>query len=204
MAHRQRERLDTTRGECTQRDRWRCPTNVDLVVRNGYAALAFDLRGHGLSTIRDGQPFPVGQFTPDDLNDIPKDVAAAISWIKTRPEADPTRIAVMGADLGANVAFVSAGIHSEVKTAVSISPEFRENQEQQVLVGTNLEGFQPSNILYLAAFGDQYAYTSSETMSGLTLGRTRVVGFQGVAHGLELLSDVDVWNEILSWLAANL
>ena len=78
------------------------------------------------------------------------------------------------------------------------------NRESAILVGTNIAGFQPQNILYVASFGDQYAYTSSETMSQLTQGTTRVIGYQGVAHGVQLLDDQTAWNDILNWLKANL
>ncbi|MCZ6632521.1 MAG: alpha/beta fold hydrolase [bacterium] len=180
------------------------PFAPDLVVENGYVVLAFDMRGHGLSTLRNGQPFPITGFTAEDINAMPNDVEAAIAWIKTRPEADPTRIGIIGADIGANIAFVSAGTLPEIKATVSISPEYRGNRESEILVGTNIAGFQPKNILYVASFGDQYTYTSSETMSQLTQGTTRVIGYQGVAHGVQLLDDQTAWNDILNWLKANL
>ena len=176
----------------------------DFVVENGYLALAFDIRGHGASTFQNGQPLPLAEFSLDDINAMPQDVEAAIAWVKTRPEADPTRIAVIGTDIGANIAFISSGSYPEVRTAVSISPEYRENQASQTLVGTNIPGFQPHTMLFLASFGDRYAFTSSQTMAQLTQGEARVVGLQGIAHGLDLLNDTEAWNELVNWLEAHL
>ncbi len=176
----------------------------ELVAQRGYIALAFDLRGHGNSIFRNGQPVTIQNFSIDDYNQMPLDVVAAIAFLKTRTEADPNRIGVIGTDIGANIAFVSAGLFPDIKATVSVSPEFRVNQTQEFLIGTNISGFAPRNILYLAAFGDGYAYTSSQTMSELTRGVTAVVGFQGTGHGLDLLAQDNAWTTVLDWLDKNL
>lgn len=176
----------------------------ELVVERGYIALAFDLRGHGNSIFRNGQPVTIQNFSFDDFNQMPLDVVAAIAFLKTRAEADPNRIGVIGTDIGANIAFVSAGLFPDIKATVSVSPNFRENQAQEILIGTNIPGFAPRNILYLAAFGDGYAYTSSQTMSELTRGITAVVGYQGAGRGLDLLAQGNAWTTVLDWLDQNL
>ena len=89
---------------------------------------------------------------------MPLDVEGAISWLKGRSEVDADRIAVVGADIGANIAYVSSGSFSDVKTAVSISPV--SNSDQLVLLGEGIPDFQPRSILFMAAFGDGYTYTS--------------------------------------------
>lgn len=177
----------------------------DLVVNRGFVVLAFDLRGHGASTQQNGQSHPLSTFTVEELNNMPLDVAAAIAFVKTRPDIDATRIGIVGADIGANVAFVASGTVSGIKTTVSISPQYRENQASEVLIGTNISDFAPKNILYLATFGDGYAYTSAESMSALTQGETQVLGFQGVSHGLELVgTNNGAWHAVLNWLSEKL
>ena len=176
----------------------------DMVVNQGYVALAFDLRGHGGSAFQNGQPRPVQSFNPADLNQMPLDVEAAIAYLKTRPEIDIARIGLIGADIGANIAFISAGTLSDIKTTISVSPQYRDNQAQQILVGTNIPGFTPRNILYLAAFGDGYAYTSAETMASFTQGDVQVLGFQGLNHGIQLLATPEAWQAALSWLGEKL
>ena len=99
---------------------------------------------------------------------------------------------------------MSAGLFPDIKATVSVSPSFRENQTQEILIGTNIPGFAPRNILYLAAFGDGYAYTSSQTMSELTRGVTAVIGYQGTGRGLDLLAQGNAWTTVLDWLDQNL
>jgi dienelactone hydrolase len=176
----------------------------ELVVERGYLALAFDLRGHGTSIFRNGELRTVQEFTVADINQMPLDVEAAVAYLKSRPESDTNRIGIVGTDIGANIAFISAGTLSDIKATVSVSPNFRENQAAEVLIGTDILGFEPRNILYVAAFGDGYTYTSSQTMSELTRGTTAVIGYQGIGHGLDLLAEDAAWTAVLDWLDQNL
>jgi len=176
----------------------------ELVANKDFVVLAIDLRGHGESTFQNGVAFPIQTFSSADLNDMPLDIEAAVAYLKTRSEADATRIGIVGADIGANLAFIGAGILTEIKAAVSISPQFRESLTQGILTGNDLPNFQPHNILYIASFGDGYAYTSSQTMSERTQGNTRILGLQGLAHGMDLLVSDETWAEVMNWLSANL
>ena len=175
---------------------------VPELVGNGYAVLAFDLRGHGQSAYRNGEYSPRTLFEIEDFDRMPLDVAAALAWIGTRSEADTSRIGLIGADIGANIAFISAGTLDGIKTTVSVSPTYR--QEQEILLADGIPDFRPRSVLYLAAFGDDYAFTSAEAMALLTLAPKLVKGYQGDGHGLNLLSEVEVRTEIYGWLRDNL
>jgi len=129
-------------------------------------------------------------------------VEAALTWIGARSDADAKRIGIVGADIGANIAYVSSGSFPGVKAAVSISPEYRIGQ--QVLVGMGIPNFRPRAVLYLAAFGDGYAFSSAQTMSEKTQPPTLAIGYQGTAHGFDLLQEEEVRAEILQWLRNNL
>jgi pimeloyl-ACP methyl ester carboxylesterase len=176
----------------------------ELVDNKNFVVLAIDLRGHGESTFQNGISFPIQTFSTADINAMPLDIEAAVAYLKTRPEADATRIGIVGADIGANLAFIGAGILTEIKAAVSISPQFRESLTRGILTGNDLPNFQPNNVLYIASFGDGYAYTSSQTMSERTQGNTRVLGLQGLAHGMDLLISEETWAEVMNWLSTNL
>ena len=181
------------------------PEFIPELVRSGYLALAIDMRGHGQSTDKNGVYSPFSLFTADEVNQMLDDVRSAIGFIKTRPDADSGRIAIIGVEIGGNLAFVSSSIYPEVKTAVSISPQFREAQPSlgpQYVQG--LSNFQPSSVLFLAAFGDGFSYTSAESMAQQTASPVRLTGYQGAASGYFLLREADPVQEILSWLSANL
>lgn len=175
---------------------------VPDLTNEGYHVLAFDIRGHGQSTFKNGQFLTVANFSLDDFNDMPLDVGGAIAWLKARPEVDAQRIGAIGVDIGANIAFVSSGIYPEIKTAVSISPIAR--QDQEVLLGDGIPDFRPHSILFMAAFGDGYTYTSSETLAGRTAEPKRVSGYQGAANGLNLLNNREARSEAIQWLKDHL
>ena len=181
------------------------PEFIPKLVRSGYLTLAIDMRGHGQSTDKNGVYSPYSLFTADEVNQMLDDVRSAIGFIKTREDVDSGRIAIIGVEIGGNLAFLSSSIYPEVKTAVSISPQFREGQPSlgpQYVQG--LSDFQPNSILFLAAFGDGFSYTSAESMAQQTASPVRVMGYQGAASGYFLLREADPVQEILSWLSVNL
>jgi len=95
---------------------------VGILVEEGYAVLAPDIRGHGESTtvIRDGQAKPY-QFSGSAADAVP-DVKAAIEWLKGQGNVDASRLGVVGSRLGAMLAYASTALFPEVKAAVAITP----------------------------------------------------------------------------------
>lgn len=65
--------------------------------RAGYAVLAFDFRAHGESG---------GAYTTVGIEEV-RDVDAAVAWLRDRPDADASRVALLGWSMGA-----AAGIHA--------------------------------------------------------------------------------------------
>ena len=121
--------------------------------------------------------FPRSRFQIEDFNSMPLDVEGAIGWLKRRADVDATRIGLVGAALGANIAYVSSGTNPDVKTAVAISLITRLRQD--ILLGTDVAGFKPRSILFMASHGDGYTFTSSELLARETLEPVRVSGYQG-------------------------
>ena len=56
-----------------------------------------------------------------DPKQFPLDINAAIQWLKARNEVDVNRIAMIGCELGADLAFLASGKYEEVRSAVVIS-----------------------------------------------------------------------------------
>jgi dienelactone hydrolase len=171
-------------------------------VQEGYRVLALDIRGHGLSRDQNGVDRPLSRFEDEDKAAMPLDVGGAIGYIKSRPDADSTRIGVLGVILGANIAYVSSGIYPEIKATVAVSVESRPTMT--VLLGEGIPNFDPHGVLYLAAFGDGYAYTSSEALAASTRAPVRVVGYQGSASGVQVLNKEAARDEVMAWFREHL
>lgn len=72
---------------------------ADYLTRRGIAVLRYDDRGVGKST---------GDFSTATTTDMASDAAAAVAYLKTRPEIDPGRIGLLGHSEGGIIAPIVA------------------------------------------------------------------------------------------------
>ncbi len=86
---------------------------AEYIAEQGFAALAFDWRGHGESA---------GNLD-DHAHD---DVTAAIAYLSRRPEVDRNRLAVRGASMGAFLALLAAAQDARLKAVVAVATGTRE------------------------------------------------------------------------------
>ncbi len=98
----------------------------DRLLLEGWAVMTLDLRGHGQSRQRNREEISVAETWRTDPQQFPLDVEPALDWLKSQPRLDSNRIAVIGSDVGANLALVAAGRFPEVGTAVAINPVLDE------------------------------------------------------------------------------
>ena len=75
----------------------------------GYAALILDLRGHGESG---------GEFDANLFNDV----AAAVTYLQSRPEVNPMRVAIRGSSMGGWLAIHTAAHLAEVSPVIAYCP----------------------------------------------------------------------------------
>lgn len=85
---------------------------AEVLARNGYGVLLFDLRAHGES---DGEVLPFGGNEAED-------VRGAADYVQTRPDVDPNRLGAMGLSLGAQVSILGAASTNAIKAVVADSP----------------------------------------------------------------------------------
>jgi len=179
------------------RSQWR--QLIGPLVEAGYAVLAPDLRAFGEST-RCRVNGRDERCALEDVDDLLKDVPAALSYLKDEQDVDTERMAVIGASLGGNVAYVASGAFPEVDTAVSISPN--ANTRGGALLGTNVPGFEPRSVLFMA---DETESTDAETLAENVAAPVEVKVYEGERlHGVELLKNPQALLDILGWLEETL
>jgi len=107
-----------------ERDGTRAQWNdlIPILIKDKYAVLAPDLRGYGESTtvVRDGQEQPY-QFGNPQAAVL--DVDAALSWLQTRNDVDLSRIGIIGARFGADLAYLSTGGFPAVRAGIAMTPD---------------------------------------------------------------------------------
>lgn len=87
-----------------------CTMSTKLFESMGYVTLRFDFRGCGDSEGTKGKVICLEQV---------EDTRAAVSYLATRPEIDPGRIAVIGHSFGAAVAVYAAGVDDRIAACIS-------------------------------------------------------------------------------------
>jgi fermentation-respiration switch protein FrsA (DUF1100 family) len=85
---------------------------AEMLARNGFGVLLFDLRVHGES---DGELLPFGGNEAED-------VRGAAAYLQTRPDVDPDRIGAMGLSLGAQVSILGAAGTDTIQAVVADGP----------------------------------------------------------------------------------
>ena len=162
-----------------------------------HVVLAYDIRGHGESDpVQDGASI----FT--DPNQAPHDLTAAIAYLKTLDQIDPSRIGAMGASIGANLACVGSG-RLGIKATVALSPK--------TSVVVNLAGTKPfrmKTIFYIASKADeegQRAAWASELFEQTEPPRMIEIVKGSSAHGINVLRDkLKLENSIFKWFRTHL
>jgi dienelactone hydrolase len=166
----------------------------EVLVAKGYRVLAFNLRGHG-----DSDPYGdnlIGILSDPDA--APVDVRAALAYLVGEGQADPTRIAIIGTSIGANLT-VEAAIADLAKTYVSLSS--RETAAG-VFAGGSVTGM--SSVFYLASENDSAGTqaTDAQTMYDATTDPREIKIYAGTAdHGVAILNNQsDSRGLIETWL----
>lgn len=153
----------------------------------GIAVLSYDMRGFGASRLA-----AIPSSTDEHLGSLPKDVVAVMAYLRQQPTIDQQRINIIGASIGANVAYVASGSGLGLHRAVLVSPS---------LPGTALDGhdvanFAPSGILGITNQAEEKNLQA--VMSNVQEPRQTQIVTGG--HGIELLSVDTVLPSIIQWI----
>jgi pimeloyl-ACP methyl ester carboxylesterase len=155
----------------------------------GYAVLAIDLRGHGESEGR------------RDWQAMTQDAESAIAYLRSRPEIDGDRIALIGASIGANIVLNAAANDPQIKGAALLSPglDYRGVTTEDAV---KMLGDRP--LLIVASEEDSYAADSARTLADMA-DSAQLLMLSQQGHGTRMLGkDNGLESAILDWLRQTL
>ncbi len=167
-----------------RRDRTDWDSIAKWLQKSGYTVIVPDLRGHGQSTGN------WEEFTPEDFNKMTHDVAAMKS-VLTSQGANTKRLAIIGASIGANIAYNYAVGDSDVQTVVLLSPglEYR---------GVKIDPAQLKiPFLVVASKDDNYSLVTAQELEKNT--KARMTIYEDAGHGTNMFVKNDLAPRILNW-----
>ena len=172
----------------------------------GIDSLAIDLRGHGKSNA--GGSIDYHNFSEDQQwVAMSADLAAGLAWLRAQPSVDKTRIGIVGASIGANLAVITAaddmigGAEPPVACLALLSPGLNYHGVQPNFRGHDL-GHIP--VLIYSGTSDAQSYSGSQSLSqAARSGELR--SFNGQAHGTDLFgADPNILPDVVTWIKANI
>lgn len=185
----------------SSRSEWVTTRLFDSLAEHKIVAFAYDVRGHGDSA---GEADFNTLF--DDPRQAPKDLQAALEWLRLSGRVDMSRIAIVGASIGANLACVAAGSELfSIKTAVAISGK--------VAAVHNLAGGEDKlsdlrSVFLIAAELEQdgkRAAWASELYEATAAPRQLEIIAGSSSHGVSIFNDEPMLQQrILDWLLSTL
>jgi dienelactone hydrolase len=165
-----------------------------IIQKNGYAALAIDLRGHGESTDRNGVRLDYKEFKDEKHRSSMNDIASAMEFLAGRSEIDLSRIAIVGASIGANLALWQASIDKDVRLMMLLSPGLN----YRGILADELAPRFKGHVYILASEGDTKSADSSRKLAGIFPGETKLEIIKGDLHGTNMFNR-EIMNDLLKW-----
>ncbi len=162
-----------------------------LLVKNGFSAIAIDLRGHGQST----EKFKLNALTDKDFNNMVLDTKATKKFLESKKI---TNIAIIGESIGANTALNYAVQDEKIKTVVLLSPGL---EYRGIKTENSMSEYSERPILIIAADGDAYSAESSRKLDMLAFGEKKFELYEGSEHGVHMFDEKpELKNLIIDWL----
>jgi predicted esterase len=180
-----------------------------VLLKNGYAVLALDLRGHGQSLNQlQGAPTSWRWMEDTAWQKLPADV---LLWVRQWPELLKTQhpeVAqgrspiLMGAGLGANVALIAAGNRGKVKAnsiagVVALSPTLNAKGLQPALALLNVG----VPTLFVASQSEPHVLESTEKLYALAQGKKQLQVYKAIGSGSAMLELYPpLAEQLVAWL----
>lgn len=186
------------------RDRTTWSPLIPQLLKEGYAILAIDLRGHGESTSFGDEFVTYERFSDTDFAGMIEDVRSSIKYLKSQRRVNPERLAIIGASIGANLALQYSAEDKNVRTIVLLSPG--ENY-RGLLTLPYLDKYSRRALFIVASEGDVYSAESSKKLKEYAklASPCKLKLYPGKAHGTDLLLVQDgLGSIIVAWLQNHL
>lgn len=168
-----------------------------LLPGTAFSYLAIDLRGHGGSTRRGSEDLSVGSFGTGDFQDMIRDVKAAVDYLRSRGDVDGDSIAVVGANMGANIAINYAAEDERIKAVAMLSGAL---DNRGVTTAGAIAKYGARALFLAASKEDLAAARATDALAAMAGGRKVVTILQGNLRGTRMLGATPVGKQLADFL----
>ena len=166
------------------------------LASEGIGALAIDLRGHGESG---------GSIDASDAADysaLVRDVTAARRYLATRSDVQQSRVGILGASLGGNLAVLEAAGDPTIASLALLSPSL---DYRGLRIEAALRKFGSRPALLVSSDDDPYATRSVHDLKKAGAGTRETVLLSHAGHGTVMLGhDEDLTRRLVDWFRRTL
>lgn len=161
--------------------------------KNGFTVLAIDLRGHGESILKNNEKISYLNFSSEEFNGMTNDIEAAVNFMR---EKDKTKIALIGASIGANLAVKYSVEQNNVQKLVLLSPglDYRGVTTDSSISLINVP------ILFAASNEDVSSAGATEALYEKAVSKKELLMLDLAGHGTNMLFKEELRQKIIEWL----
>lgn len=172
----------------SQRSAWE--PLVQQLQQRGLATLALDIRGHGASTMKNGQMLAITRDFMESaktlgFDKIPEDLALAATWVRKQHGVDGHRLGLAGASVGGFSVILAAPMIHPI-AVIALSPAgtgaFGKDAKAQ-LVDSQSKG-RSATFIY-ASDQDTDAFENAQALAGISGVSAKFL--PGKEHGMDYL-----------------
>jgi dienelactone hydrolase len=166
------------------------------LASEGIGALSFDLRGHGES----GPP-PPAAASQSEYAAMVQDVRAARRYLAQRTDVQQTRVGIIGASIGANLAALAASADATIAGLALLSPSGDYRGLRIDAAARKIK----RPMLLVAGDDDPYASRSARELQKDGGGPRELLILKQAGHGTAMLSrDPTLAGALVDWLRRTL
>ncbi len=171
---------------------------AEKLAAAGWSVLAIDERGHGESTSGPRGRLDFRAFSDAQQQEKILDVRAAMDWLKERGVA-ASRLALVGASIGANLSIAYGAENNEVAAIVALSPgaDYRG-----VTTEDRVASLKPSQkLLFVSSADDERSFSACRTLKQLRPDAD-TLEFEHAGHGTRMFdAQPDLMEDLADWLS---
>jgi dienelactone hydrolase len=166
------------------------------LASQGIGALAVDLRGHGESS----GSIPEGETA--DYSVLVRDVIAARHYLSSRGDVQPSRVGIVGASIGANLAVLEAASDPTIASIALLSPSA---DYRGLRIEAAMKTYAKRPALLIASDDDAYASRSVKELQKAGTGIREALILNHAGHGTVMLGrDSDLARTLVDWFRRTL